>query len=111
MSQKRKKNRLGFFKEILARGRVVRETGGRAVIIDPVSGSVFQYARLVWNTNNPHDMVNEGEDIHHINCDPGDDRPENLQKLSRPEHERIHWEYRNWPSTSLFNKPKIRRAS
>src|SRR5215217_4726148 len=47
----------------------------------------YQY---VWNINNPTDLLNTDEIIHHLNHDPTDDRIENLQKTTQAEHARLH---------------------
>jgi hypothetical protein len=52
----------------------------------PTSGPDGQITRshLVWNRAHPDDVVQPGEEVHHRNRDPADDRLENLQKF--PSH-------------------------
>ena len=44
----------------------------------------------VWNYNYPNDPILENEVLHHKNGDRSDDRIENLEKMTREEHSRLH---------------------
>lgn len=44
----------------------------------------------IWNFYHPEDTIKEGEAIHHINENKSDDRIENLQKMTRSEHNTLH---------------------
>ena len=44
----------------------------------------------VWNFFHPNDLILKGDVIHHINGDSSDDRIENLQKMIKCEHSKLH---------------------
>lgn len=50
----------------------------------------IQRYQYVWNTHHPDDPVRIGDVIHHLNEDRTDDRIENLEKTTQPEHARNH---------------------
>lgn len=49
--------------------------------------------QLVWRQFNGE--IPKGFDVHHINFNPSDNRPENLVLLSHPEHIKLHAKFRN----------------
>ena len=53
------------------------------------NGKQVTWAKIVM-TNMLGREPTRRENVHHINGDPGDDRPENLQLLTIAEHARIH---------------------
>ena len=55
--------------------------------------------QLVWREFNGE--IPKGYDIHHINFNPSDNRPENLVLLSHSEHRKLHNEYRHIPVVAL----------
>lgn len=55
--------------------------------------------QLVWREFNGE--IPKGYDIHHINFNPSDNRPENLVLLSHSEHRKLHKEYRHIPVVAL----------
>ena len=52
----------------------------------------FQRYHKIWNRFNPDDKIREGDGcvIHHKNMNPYDNRIENLQKMTRAEHNYLH---------------------
>lgn len=74
--------------------------------------SVLRY-HMVWMKSHPDDPILPGQVIHHINHNPSDDRPENLMKLTKREHEELHapenpqrlanWLRRGRPTCSVPN--------
>lgn len=55
----------------------------------------YIYSNIVWNFLNPDNVLKDGEQIHHIDCDTLNDMPHNLEKLSRKEHASYHAQRRN----------------
>jgi hypothetical protein len=57
-------------------------------------GRMFQgkvpVAHIVWNSNNPDDIIEKGYEIHHIDGDRSNDSIDNLVKLSHKEHNQLH---------------------
>lgn len=51
-------------------------------------GYVLEH-RLVWEKANKR-LLQKGEEIHHLNGDRGDNRPENLRLVSKQEHLDVH---------------------
>lgn len=52
-------------------------------------GYILRYV-YVWNRAHPDNPVQRGEIIHHINENPTDDRPENLEKTVQARHATHH---------------------
>ena len=50
----------------------------------------MQRSHVVWNQAHPDDPVRPGEEIHHIDGNRLNDVPENLLKVTREEHQRLH---------------------
>lgn len=50
----------------------------------------MQRSHWVWNEAHPDDPVMPGEYVHHIDHDPNNDDPSNLQKLSVEDHQAYH---------------------
>ena len=48
--------------------------------------------------------LRRGEHVHHINCNPADNRPENLLICSRAYHATLHWRMSRHPYWSTFQK-------
>lgn len=57
-----------------------------------VNGERVYQHRLIWEKNNR--KLRQGEVVHHINEDPRDNRPENLQAMTIAEHTALHWAMR-----------------
>lgn len=49
---------------------------------------IYEHILVAEETAGRH--LQAGEVVHHINCDPTDNRPENLVVVSRSEHARLH---------------------
>lgn len=64
------------------------EVAGHRRYWDPRSGRYRLDHVMVWEYHNG--PVPEGFEIHHINCDPLDNRLENLKPVTRSEHLLIH---------------------
>lgn len=47
-------------------------------------------SHLVWNRAHPEDLVEPGDEVHHVNRTPDDDRIENLRKLTPSAHHAEH---------------------
>ena len=54
-----------------------------------VKGAKIYLHRLIWEKNNGR-QLRKGEVVHHINCDPADNRPSNLRAMSNAEHTALH---------------------
>ena len=54
-----------------------------------VEGERIYLHRLIWEKNNGR-QLRKGEVVHHVNCDPTDNRPQNLQVMSNAEHTSLH---------------------
>ena len=54
-----------------------------------VEGERIYLHRLIWEKNNGR-QLRKGEVVHHVNCDPTDNRPQNLQAMSNAEHTSLH---------------------
>lgn len=54
-----------------------------------VGGEKIYLHRIVWEKNNGR-RLKDGEVVHHINCNPEDNRPENLQAMTASEHSALH---------------------
>jgi hypothetical protein len=46
----------------------------------------------IWNDNHPDDQIipGDGQAIHHIDGNNSNDNPDNLQKMTRSEHAKLH---------------------
>ena len=54
-----------------------------------VEGERVYLHRLVWEKNHGR-RLRQGEVVHHVNCDPADNRPANLQAMTVAEHSALH---------------------
>ena len=54
-----------------------------------VNGEKAYVHRVAWQKNHGRRLL-PGEVVHHINCDPTDNRPENLQAMTISEHSALH---------------------
>jgi len=52
--------------------------------------------RYIWEKHNG--KIPEGYIIHHINCNPSDNRIENLKCMSKSEHKKLHMELKKCQS-------------
>lgn len=52
-------------------------------------------SHYVWNLAHPDDVVHRGDVVHHINRVRDDDRIENLSKMDRSVHHRMHLDERH----------------
>ena len=50
----------------------------------------YPYAKAVMEAHLKRELLPK-EVVHHINCNPLDDRIENLQLVTQSEHMKIHW--------------------
>ncbi len=57
-----------------------------------VDGQRVYLHRLIWEKNNR--KLRKGEVVHHINEDPRDNRPENLQAMTNSAHTALHFSLR-----------------
>jgi hypothetical protein len=57
-----------------------------------VNGQSMNYAQYVWNLHNPDNLIRKGDNcvIHHKDENPLNDVIENLQKMTRADHMRLH---------------------
>lgn len=97
------------------RGGRVMGPDGRAMVYAPdypgpkVAGIYVLEYRLVMEQVlgrllEPHEIV------HHVNGNPHDNRPENLEVMTQAEHARLHVETRRDPATGRFLSKKRRAA-
>lgn len=63
-------------------------------------------SRWVWNETHPNDPVGPDEHIHHVDGDPLNDDPANLQKLTADEHDDIHRTFKRPSSDALSRRMK-----
>lgn len=71
-----------------SKGGITIRKDGRARIICRDGSRVYYYRAVMENVlGRP---LREDEEVHHINGDPTDDRPENLMVVGIREHRRIH---------------------
>jgi len=63
---------------------------GRVKVWNPTTKDYIKRAHLVWLEGHPGEVIGSGYVIHHIDRDPGNDSPENLQRLSVVDHMRLH---------------------
>jgi len=54
------------------------------------NGTQYRYHRVFWRVNNKDDTLGASFDIHHIDGDTLNDSIDNLQKLSKADHARLH---------------------
>ncbi len=78
-----------------SRGKIRTEypaSGRRQVSRRADDGSIVHTlrARWVWNQNHPDDPAGSDEHIHHIDGDPLNDDPDNLQKFTAEAHLDVH---------------------
>ena len=73
-----------------------------------LDGKNYRYSRVVWNFLNPDSPVKNGEVIHHIDGDPLNDMPDNLQKMTASEHMSYHAKRRSFSTRRkhAIGKPK-----
>ncbi len=79
------------------RGRHRRKSDGRLYVTGR-DRSCVPFARIVLAAKLGRDLFPD-EHAHHINGDPTDDRPENLELLDPSEHQKIHdhgWQSSRW---------------
>lgn len=50
----------------------------------------IQRTHMVWNLAHPDDLVRRGDEVHHLNRVRDDDRIENLLKMTKAEHIKLH---------------------
>lgn len=87
--QKLRRQRDGYVKSRAARGYVrVWAPGHPTAMAD---GYAREHRMVAWDHGILTDLAN---DVHHINGDKTDNRPENLEQLDRSEHKRhhVHWD-------------------
>lgn len=86
------------------RGGVSVRKDGRVLVFSPdhpncsTTGYVLRY-RLVMEEKLGR-LLTKNEIVHHINHDPNDDRPENLEVMVRGDHMRLH---DNWAGKRFIN--------
>lgn len=88
------------------RVRVKQPAKGRRQVSVKVDGEIVHLlrARWVWNQHNPRDPVGSDEHIHHIDGDPLNDDPANLQKVTVEEHEELHRTFKRPNSAELSRR-------
>jgi predicted HicB family RNase H-like nuclease len=60
------------------------------------------YAHIVWNLYNPKNQIKRGDKnlVHHKDGNPGNEKIENLQKLTRGKHTILHKEGKHFSEES-----------
>ena len=80
-------DRNGYVRVVVSRDEGLRYPTAR---LGRVNSWTIMRSHLVWNRAHPDDLVQRGDQVHHKNRRPGDDNLENLAKMSRAEHSRLH---------------------
>lgn len=61
-------------------------------VLNPEIPDPNEQHKKIWLQTHPGERINPGEIIHHINGNHGDNRPENLLKVTEKEHGKCHSE-------------------
>jgi hypothetical protein len=78
-----------YYKKVLEEGELwMPKKGGRKLI--RYEGEIFQYAKVFWNVTYPDDMAGPGDSIHHKDLDKTHDEISNYEKLTKPDHKKLH---------------------
>jgi hypothetical protein len=69
-------------------------------------GNTYNYARAVWWLNHPEEDLTMCDEIHHIDFNSMNDEPDNLTKLTIPEHRQVHNHFikKEHKHTDILNK-------
>ena len=79
------------WEEILENGtRYLMKSRDKRRIAVYYNDETYMMTHIIWNTNNPHDIVSGGEVIHHIDEDMLNDDIANLQKMTLADHTSLH---------------------
>jgi|GEM_PF-4760312 len=79
------------WKEVVEKGAVrckKDRNGDRRTIV--YQGVTCRFSMAVWNANHPDNLVGPNEVIHHKDRNKLNDEIENLQKMTKAEHARLH---------------------